>query len=40
MINSPSRTRKTFLSNIILAYVRRQNKIEIAIVMSGIAATL
>ena len=40
MIDAPGGTGKTFLSNIILAYVRRQNKIGIATAMSGIAAIL
>lgn len=39
MINTPTRTRH-FLSNIILEYVRKQNKIVIAILISGIKSIL
>ena len=39
-IDSPGGTGKTFLSGIILAYVRRNGKIALAVASSGIAATL
>ena len=39
-IDAPGGTGKTFLSGIILAYVRSQGKIAIAVASSGIAATL
>ena len=39
-IDAPGGTGKTFLSGIILAFVRRRGKIALAVASSGIAATL
>ena len=39
-IDAPGGTGKTFLLNLILAYVRKQNRIAVATASSGIAATL
>ena len=39
-IDAPGGTGKTFLCNLILAYVRKENNIAIATAMSGIAAIL
>ena len=38
--DAPGGSGKTFLANLILAYVRKQNHIAIATALSGIAATL
>ena len=39
-IDAPGGTGKTFVCNVLLAYVRKQHKTAIATAMSGIAATL
>ncbi|XP_013772071.1 uncharacterized protein LOC106457225, partial [Limulus polyphemus] len=39
-LNAPGGTGKTFVTNLILAKVRKQNKIAVAVASSGIAATL
>ena len=39
-IDAPGGTGKTFLMNVVLSYVRKDNNIAIATAMSGIAATL